>query len=113
MNFSVLKDTLVVGVDKALTVHFGLFVAISAGLQHPHGKKEQWGDICPCSMEDQQPPYLHETEHCQQVMGGDPSPLLSPGETHLECWVQRWAPKYKKETWTHTEVSPEKGYKGH
>jgi len=27
--------------------------------------------------------------------GGGPSPLLSPGEAHLECGVQCWAPQYK------------------
>jgi len=30
-------------------------------------------------------------------MAGDPSPLFRPGEIHLECWVQFWAPQYKKD----------------
>lgn len=33
----------------------------------------------------------------------DPSPLLTPGERRLECWVQRWAPHY--ETWTYWSES--------
>ena len=32
------------------------------------------------------------------VKGGDPSPLLSIGETHVECWIQVWAAQYKKGT---------------
>ncbi|KAK4825269.1 hypothetical protein QYF61_026070 [Mycteria americana] len=35
-----------------------------------------------------------EEECCQQVERSDPSPLLSPGEMHLECCIQRWAPQY-------------------
>jgi len=31
----------------------------------------------------------------EQVEGGDPSPLLSTCETHLEWWVQFWASLYK------------------
>lgn len=29
--------------------------------------------------------------------GADPSPVLSPGETSLECWVQSWAHQYKRQ----------------
>ncbi|KAK4831128.1 hypothetical protein QYF61_015431 [Mycteria americana] len=28
---------------------------------------------------------------------GDPCPLLSTGETHLEVWVQLWSPQYKRD----------------
>ncbi|KAK4828106.1 hypothetical protein QYF61_023468, partial [Mycteria americana] len=31
------------------------------------------------------------------VERGDPSSLLSPGETHLQCWIQLWAPQNKKD----------------
>ena len=48
-------------------------------------------------MEGQQLPGLHQAERGQQAEGGDPSPLLSPGETHLEFWVQCWAAQYKKD----------------
>ena len=50
---------------------------------------------CPCNKEGQCQPGLSEEERCHQVKGSDPSPLLSIGETHLECWVQSWAPRYK------------------
>jgi len=52
-----------------------------------------------CGEGGRQPPGLPEAEHHQQVEGGGPSPLLRPGETHLECWVQCWALQYK--TWTY------------
>lgn len=29
--------------------------------------------------------------------GGEPAPLLGTTETHLECWIQRWAPQYKRD----------------
>jgi len=28
---------------------------------------------------------------------GDPPPLLSSGEMHLECWVQCWAPQFNRD----------------
>ena len=30
--------------------------------------------------------------------------LLSPGETHLECWVQLWAPQYERDVDTVEKV---------
>ena len=45
----------------------------------------------------QKPPGLRREERCQQVKGGDPSPLLSTGETCPECCIQRWAPQYKRD----------------
>ncbi|KAK4821043.1 hypothetical protein QYF61_012223 [Mycteria americana] len=37
------------------------------------------------------------SDHCQQVEGSEPSPLLSAGETHLERWVQFWALQCKRD----------------
>ena len=51
----------------------------------------------PCSKEGHWPSGLHQADHYQQVKGGDPSPLLSTAETHLECRVQCWAPRYKRD----------------
>lgn len=48
---------------------------------------------------------LYQQECCQQVEEGDPSPLLSPGETRLECWVQCWAAQCK--TWAYWMESSE------
>lgn len=37
-----------------------------------------------------------EAVHHQQAEGGDPCPLPSPGETHLEIYIQCWHPQYKR-----------------
>lgn len=37
---------------------------------------------------------VQQVEHYQQVEGGDPSFLLSPGEAHLKYWVQVRAPQH-------------------
>lgn len=50
--------------------------------------------LCPCC-KDQQPPELHK-EGIASRPGRWSFRLLSNGETHLECWVQFWAPQYKK-----------------
>jgi len=47
-----------------------------------------------CIKEGQQP---HGLRYCQQVEGSDPSPLLSPGETHHEHWAQVWGPQYTRD----------------
>ncbi|RMC13120.1 hypothetical protein DUI87_10651 [Hirundo rustica rustica] len=39
---------------------------------------------CPCGQEGQWYPGLHYEEHSQQVKGGDPAPLLSPGDATSE-----------------------------
>jgi len=52
---------------------------------------------CPYNKEGQCPPRLHEKEHHHLVEEHDPSPLLSTDEMHLECWVQFWAPQYKRD----------------
>lgn len=47
----------------------------------PGGRKvNQEPAMCPCSKGGQQHTGLHEDCH-PQIEGGDPSPLLSPGET--------------------------------
>jgi len=38
-------------------------------------------------------PRLYEEECCQQAGAGDPAPPLTTSRTHLECWVQLWAPQ--------------------
>lgn len=43
---------------------------------------------------------------CQMFEGGDPSPLLSPGETHLKCWGHCWTPQQR---YGNIGVSPVKG----
>jgi len=52
--------------------------------------------MSPCS-KGRQPPGLPEAENLLQVEGDGPSPLLRPGETHLECWIRCWAPQYKRD----------------
>jgi len=47
--------------------------------------------------QDPQPAGLHQAERGQQVEGGDPAPLLSTGEIHRECWIQRWTPQCKRD----------------
>ena len=39
--------------------------------------------MCPCGKGGQRPPGLHQAEHCQEVRGSNPSPLLSTGEMQL------------------------------
>lgn len=41
------------------------------------------------SKKAQEHPRLHHEDHCHQAKGGAPSSLLSPNETHLECWDPR------------------------
>ena len=37
--------------------------------------------MCPCGQESQLEPGVHLKERGQQIKGGDPPPLLCPGET--------------------------------
>ncbi|KAK4830310.1 hypothetical protein QYF61_009815 [Mycteria americana] len=68
------------------------------GPGHPGGEQVDYEPAMgPRGKEGHQPPGLRQAECCQQVNGGDPSPLLSTAETHLECWVQCWAPQYKRD----------------
>lgn len=30
---------------------------------------------------------MHEEEHCQQIKGANPTPLLNPGEVYLEIFI--------------------------
>lgn len=50
---------------------------------------------CPCCRESQRCPGLHQEELCQQVEGGEPSPLLGTGG---KCWVWFWAPQCQRDT---------------
>jgi len=66
--------------------------------------------LCPCGKDDQQNPGLHEEECCQQVQGGERSPLLNTSETtsgvlHLALG------SLTHERCELTEASPEKGHK--
>lgn len=40
---------------------------------------------------------LHKKEHCQQVEAAGPCSVLSPGETHQECYVQNGVPQYRRD----------------
>ncbi|RMC19333.1 hypothetical protein DUI87_03942 [Hirundo rustica rustica] len=54
--------------------------------QWPYDQKGHW-----CS-------GVHQEEHCQQDVGGDPAPLLSLGEAHQEFCVQFWALQDERDT---------------
>lgn len=60
----------------------------------------------------QQPPGLHEAEQFQQIRSGDPSHLLSPGETQTlwECCVHFWTSQGRRHG--HTGVHPVHGHGG-
>lgn len=100
MNSSILRDAFIVEIHKALIDHSSLLAAISVGLQYPRSKKERRGDVCLCSIKDQQPLCLLEAEHFPQAMGrgGYPS-LLHPVETHLHCFPNAGLPS-TREMWT-------------
>lgn len=50
--------------------------------------------MSPCVKESQHL-GLHYLEAAQYISGGGLFPLLSPGKTHLLCWVSFWAPQCK------------------
>lgn len=54
--------------------------------------------MCPVGKGGQQHPWLPEEEYCQQVKGGNYSPLISTVRLNLESCVQFWASKYKTDT---------------
>lgn len=56
-----------------------------------------WASKVPVQKYSQQHPGLCQEEHCQQIVTGDSSPLLSSGETHVEFWVQFWGSQYRRE----------------
>lgn len=56
------------------------------------------------SKEGQRKLGLYEEECCQQFKGGDPFLLLSPGGTHVECWVHSWGPQHNRDTETLEQV---------
>lgn len=51
-----------------------------------------WPLMSPC-VKESQCLCLHYWEVGQYISGGGLLPLLSPGKTHLECWVHFWAPQ--------------------
>lgn len=53
--------------------------------------------VCSCSKSGQWPSWMHQLKNCQQVKGGNPSPLLSTAETHLECCIQVLRFQHKKD----------------
>lgn len=55
--------------------------------------REGLGDMtqhCALSSESQPCPGLHSKQRGQQGKGGDSTPLLCPGETPLQSWIQLW-----------------------
>lgn len=77
--------------DIKIYKHFGYVYSLSG-----HGVECERG-MHPCSKAGQWPSGLHQAEYCQQVKGVNLSPLLSAGETHLECCIQFWSSSRK--TW--------------
>lgn len=60
--------------------------------------------------EGQHHPVLHQQECCQQVEGGDPSSLLSPGEATSEALCSVLCSQEQKR-YGLIDASPEKGCK--
>jgi len=55
--------------------------------------------MCLCCKEVKWYPWLHQTKYCQQVKGGDPSPLLSTGEASTWSAVSSSGlPQHRKDT---------------
>lgn len=54
-------------------------------------------EMCLPGKGSQMPPRLPQAQCSLQTEKDVPSPLLSPKETHLDCWLQCWAPQYRKD----------------